>query len=180
MISSIIFLAGVHGVGKGHLATHLGEHFCLESLSASTLIKSERNRPIDSSKVTINPTENQDSLVSAINRLDINSHQIILDGHFVLLTDDGFFEVPLDTFKQIPIDFVILKTLDPSTISHRIKKRDGCTINVDALSTLQSLEVKQAHAITKSLNIPLVVIDNDNYDEAVASLKDHITLTTNN
>jgi adenylate kinase len=165
MNARIIFLAGIHGVGKGSLADYLSKKLVVPNYSASSLIKLEKNKPVDSSKRVLEPTENQDFLVKAINNLDTNKQSIILDGHFVLLTSDGFFNVPNSTFKALSIDFIVLKTLDEKVVQKRLLLRDGDAPEISVLQSLQAREVDRAKEVSLFLNIEIMRVDTDYYDD---------------
>jgi len=165
MNARIVFLAGVHGVGKGSLADYLSKKYVVPNYSSSTLIKLEKNKPVASFKRVLGPTENQDYLVKALNKLDTNSKRIILDGHFVLLTAEGFFEVPFSLFECLPIDSIILKTLDENIIYNRLLLRDGNAPEIDALRELQTREIERAKEVASLLKVNLIVVDSDNYED---------------
>mgnify|MGYP000210710757 CR=1 FL=1 len=165
MNARIIFLAGVHGVGKGGLADYLSKKLVVPNYSSSSLIESEKNKPVDSSKRVLEPTENQDFLVKAIGNLDTGKKAIILDGHFVLLTSDGYFDVPMSTFKALSIDFIVLKTLDEGVIQKRLLLRDGEAPEISVLQSLQAREVGRAKEVASLLKIKIMRIDTDCYDD---------------
>lgn len=164
MNARIIFLSGIHGVGKGSLADYLSKKLVVPNYSSSSLIKLEKNKPVDSSKRVLEPTENQDFLVKAIRRLDTDKQTIILDGHFVLLTSDGFFNVPIATFKTLPIDLIILKVLGEEVIQERLLLRDGEAPSIEILKEHQDKEIAQAKNISRFLKIELIIIETDEYE----------------
>lgn len=165
MNTGVIFLAGIHGVGKGSLAGFLGERLELPRYSASSLIKAEKNKPVDLSKYVLEPELNQDFLVKSVRSLDVDKKLIILDGHCVLLNQDGFFDVPISTFQALPIVTIILKTLNADVIHQRLILRDNEAPELEVLEELQNREIKKANEIASMLDVKLLLVDGDNYED---------------
>jgi len=166
-----IFIAGSHGVGKGHLSEYLIREFAYPSFSASALIKKEKDRPIDSQKITIDAAENQDFLIMAMKRIVTKSEAVFVDGHFSLRVKNGFFDVPKQTFQDMNLCAIILKIADKEIIKCRLIQRDGECLSVDVIEELQIREVNAANSVANSLNIPLFLLEDDNYESVVAWLK---------
>lgn len=85
----IIFVGGVHGVGKTTLCDDLAAKFNIEHFSASTLIAREKEEEHLRSKRVDNIAKNQDHLVVAINKYFNSTSWYLLDGHFCLLNKDN-------------------------------------------------------------------------------------------
>ncbi|MGL1957707.1 MAG: ATP-binding protein [Colwellia sp.] len=158
----IIFVAGVHGVGKGTISNILTNKYQLEAFSASSLIKNEKKSKVDINKVVQEPKENQDHLSNAIKKLTTHSSIILLDGHFCLNTADGIFKVLTSTFESLSLDAVFLITEKPSVIFERLLKRDGNSMGVELIEVLQKEEILQAKFITSYLKIPLIISKSGN------------------
>ena len=155
----IIFIAGVHGVGKGVIADLITKKYQLEAYSSSSLIKSEKKAKVDINKIVQDPSENQDFLSLAINKLTPNSSAILLDGHFCLNTENGIFKVPTSTFEALDLEAIFLIKEAPRVIHERLLKRDGEAMNLELIENLQKEEVIQAGIISSNLCIPLIVSD---------------------
>jgi len=153
---NVIFISGVHGVGKGTLGQKLSSYFGYPIFSASTLIKKEKNAEVDKNKVVIDADKNQDYLISALNKLNINSDFIILDGHFCLQGDKGIIEIPLGTYKGINLSAVILLVDKPSAIYERLYSRDNTALDLKVLQHLQDGEKEHARFVVDSLNVPII------------------------
>jgi adenylate kinase len=153
----VIFLAGVHGVGKGTAANILSKKYKLKVFSASELIRKEKKSIVDVNKVVKGASENQDHLTSAVKNLKVNVPTILLDGHFCLNSENGIFRVPENTFNKLNLKAVFLLCEQPELISERLLSRDGSALSVKSIETLQNEEVKQAKHITTLLNIPLYI-----------------------
>ncbi|MBZ6987667.1 AAA family ATPase, partial [Klebsiella pneumoniae] len=89
----LIFIAGVHGVGKGYLCSFAKDDFGVTHVSASELIKNNSNIKFDNSKLTTTPDKNQSILLTALNALKSKVSNILLDGHFTLINKNGDIEV---------------------------------------------------------------------------------------
>jgi len=170
-----ILVAGVHGVGKTHLASQLPEHLGLMHTSASKLIKSERALPswaID--KRASDVEANQAALVAAVARYNKAGIRLILDGHFVLLNIKGeFSRLGADVFKALSLEGVILLEADAHTIADRIRERDGRESDVDHTVRFIAEERSQAQLVCNALKIPLIILEepsNDTFAKAIVDI----------
>lgn len=77
----MIFLAGIHGVGKGVLSKEIEEKTGIKSYSASELMQEQGNMSFNVNKRANNISKNQDYLVEAIRNKNL-SGRYILNGHF--------------------------------------------------------------------------------------------------
>ena len=168
-----IFIAGPHGSGKGHLSKFLEKSLNIPSFSASNLIKQEKNRPIDIDKIAIDAGNNQDYLILAMEKIVTNSKLVMIDGHFSLLISNGFFDVPESTFEKMNLSCIVLKTADAELIQSRLSNRDGKTMDIVNINELQMREVARAKEISENLEVPLLILPNDNYTDAVDWIKLH-------
>lgn len=156
MTFEVIFISGIHGVGKGTLGEKLSSHYGFPIYSASNLIKKEKNAEVDKNKVVIDADKNQDHLISSLSKLNITSKYIFLDGHFCLQGDKGVIEIPLNTFKGIKLSAVVLLVDDPSEISKRLHSRDNSALNSEVLHILQESEINHAEFVVGKLSIPMI------------------------
>ena len=173
MSREVIFIAGVHGVGKGVLSGEISEKLSLPHYTASDLIKREKGGVTDIEKKVKDADENQDYLVSAINRLPSKENLIILDGHFCLHSGGGIYVVPLKTFQNIPLKRIVLLVDNEEDIYSRIHRRGGAALSVSVIENLQRKEVEQAKLVAHSLNIPLYVSGIGKTLEIIEWLKSH-------
>ena len=82
---SIIFLAGVHGVGKGFLGAPVASSMGIAHLTASQLIRAEKGQVTwGTDKKTSDLDNNQLALIRAVAQRRLTHPAILLDGHFVL------------------------------------------------------------------------------------------------
>ena len=151
----VIFVAGVHGVGKCYLINLLKENFHIWSLSASEIIKHEKQKKIDSCKLVLDADDNQDHLIKGLNDLDIKQETLILDGHFCLQNSTGRYNVPLSTFNNINIKTIFLLTEEVDVIHKRLLTRDGKSLNKEIIFNLQEDEKIRAEYIADKLNVSI-------------------------
>ncbi|HQQ74047.1 MAG TPA: ATP-binding protein [Pseudomonadales bacterium] len=161
---NIIFLAGVHGVGKGFISDRICKNLSLPKFSASTLIKKQKNAPVDQNKNVIDAEKNQDHLIDALNSLHIHDGAILLDGHFCLSSSSGIIEVPISTFNSMQLKGVVLLTADPELIHQRLTSRDGKAMDVKMIASLQTSEIARAKTVSNILDVPLFISGQDQLD----------------
>jgi adenylate kinase len=157
---SIIFLAGVHGVGKGFLGAPVANSLGISHLTASQLIREERGQAtwgID--KKTSDLDDNQLALVRAVSQRRLIHRGILLDGHFVLRNAQGAL-TPLETkvFKELRLTGVIVLTEESNIIASRLAIRDKGEADVHAITELAKAESAHAEAVCHELGLPLTEI----------------------
>jgi adenylate kinase len=169
---SVIFLAGVHGVGKGFIGAPVAQALGVSHFTASQLIREEKGQAtwgID--KKTSELDDNQLALIRSIGQKRLKHGSILLDGHFVLRNVQGILN-PLETyvFKELRLTGVILLTEESNVIASRLAMRDKGETDVDAISKLAEAESAHAQVVCRELRLPLVVI----YSPTVKSVRDAI------
>ncbi|EFB71506.1 hypothetical protein PROVRUST_07246 [Providencia rustigianii DSM 4541] len=151
----LIFIAGVHGVGKGYLCKKYVENNKAIHKSASQLIREYGQIELPTSKLTENIDRNQLILLAAIDNLTQNGCMLLLDGHFALVSKDGIItEIEIDVFERLNPDGVILLQNDIGLITQRITERDSNAIQYDINSLIEH-ETNNAKKICTDLDIPL-------------------------
>ncbi len=174
----MIFLGGVHGVGKTSMCEGVVEKFGIQVISASSIIRAERAYPsLDSRTAVMNVGGNQGLLIRGVQRLitDAPGHYL-LDGHFALRTLDGNIEeIAVDVFQSIGVGGLICLVDESSAIAQRLATRDGEEHDVDAISQLQAAELSSADFLSRTLGIHLKVVrafDELAFEEALRALLD--------
>lgn len=156
-----IFVAGIHGVGKTYLAKRLPAQSGLMRTSASTLIKEERALPDwNADKRVADVDANQVALAQAVTRHNAAGTALLLDGHFVLLGQDGQF-IPLgaEVFKALNLSAVVLIEAPPDVVAGRVTQRDYLHRSQTWLADFLARERAQAELVCAELNLPLTVLD---------------------
>lgn len=174
MDTQLIFIAGIHGVGKSTFCDNFETfHSSLECFSASSLIKNYKPNAFTDSKQVPNIDANQDILINALESQEITKDLILLDGHFCLFDRDFIPQkIPQEVFLKLNISIIILLTAPVELIIERMKNRDGKTHSVEQLSKLQDLEISVAKNIAEKLNIPLYILT---YDDISTNLETSIS-----
>lgn len=167
-MARIIFIAGVHGVGKGTVCIKIELLTGFPHYSASSLIKSIKNSDVDKNKVVIDASKNQDDLLTAIAQLGAKTEYILIDGHFCLQTRSGIFDIPISTFKGMDLAGILLLTDDISEIHRRLHNRDGKSLDENTLGELQDREKIRAKYIAEKLDVPMSEAKIHNFDDIQA------------
>tara|TARA_R110002167_G_scaffold116423_1_gene291507 strand:- start:1539 stop:2093 length:555 start_codon:yes stop_codon:yes gene_type:complete len=156
---NIIFIAGVHGVGKSTFCDSLSLKTEAFPISASTLIK--RSIALNNGKIVDNVNKNQNALIEQLSQLDIREDTILLDGHFCLIDKNkNISDVPIQTFVSIDPTLILLLKCDAQRIQDRLSERDGAEVfDKYLIDELQKYETNRARLISKTINVPIIEID---------------------
>lgn len=153
----MIFISGIHGVGKTYFCNRIKEELNIESYSASNLIFQKKGQAFFKDKLVENIDDNQHLLLEALKDLRHNKKEFILDGHFCLLDSDGeITRIPNKTFYELRPDSVILLTEKPEIIADRRLKRDGISQEINKIQEFQNAERIYATEISQILDIPFI------------------------
>lgn len=167
----IIFVGGIHAVGKGTVCKELAEKFNFEHLSASQVLKWDEISDSKNKKVQ-NFTTTQDRLLTNLNRIVKPNEKYLLDGHFTLLNSNGEPEkIDEATFIGIQPKSIILLTCETKIIFERLKQRDDSIYKLSVLEKMQQMEVEHANYISKKLEIPLFTVIDGNTSSVIEYLK---------
>lgn len=128
--------------------------------SASALIKEERALPSwDSDKRVADVDMNQVALAQAVTRRNVDGQALLLDGHFVLLGQDGqFIPLGVEVFKALKLRAVVLIEAPTDVVAGRIAKRDELHRDLTWLSDFMLKEKSQAELVCTALSLPLTVL----------------------
>lgn len=172
---SVIFLAGVHGVGKGFLGAPVAEELGISHMTASQLIREEKGHASWASDKRVSELDdNQDALIRAVAKRRIVSPDILLDGHFVLRGVSGeMVRLAQRVFSELQLSGVILLTEEASTISQRLIERDGIIVNPISIAELAAEEMLHAQTVCRALNMPISIL----HKPTAKILADSITAT---
>lgn len=159
---SIVFIGGVHGVGKSTFCEHIAEHTGMRWLTASALIKTEKQSAITAgSKSVVDPIGNQELLLRGIhNYMRPDQGGVLLDGHFTLLNAAGeIVSIDTDVFFRLGLKRIIVLRDDDAAICIRLRERDGQDRSISETSAHQDAEIKQACEVATKLCIPVLLIN---------------------
>ena len=148
MKRQIIFVSGVHGVGKTTLCKKIASRYKIEHFSASNLIAKEKAEEHLQNKQVENITGNQDFLVTAINKYFKNETWYLLDGHFCLLNKNNeITKIPYSTYEGICPRAIILLVDEPENIYTRLNSRDSIKHDLSLLRSFQEQERRRQYLL---------------------------------
>jgi adenylate kinase len=167
MSCQVVFIGGIHGVGKSYFCSKLQNKLNIAYYSASEIIKKYKNFLSTNKKVSdIEMLDNQQLLIQGLNYIKKSNEKLLLDGHFVLLDkNDNIIRIPQDTFEYINPQKIILFIDTPQNIYQRLLDRDNKTYDVNLLDDMQQEEINQAKIVAKQLKIPCIIIDINELDD---------------
>ena len=175
-MKNIIFVGGIHGVGKSTLCKEACKTLKFEYLSASGLLKWAEVNNNKKNKEVENLDRNQDMLINGLINF-VNSGDIyMLDGHFCLLNKKkSICKIPISTFESINPLAIITITEEISTILSRLKERDEISYDYNLLNEMQKLEIEYAKEIAKHLDIGYYEYKNHNFLVSINEFNQFIT-----
>ncbi len=167
MCNKIIFIGGVHGVGKGTLCEELVQRCPVVHLSSSELINWSEMNDDPCNKLVGNVSKTQDRLVEGLHNALHPNCNYLLDGHFCLLTDEqDFSDVPFETFEAISPCAIILVTCNPQIICERLNSRDKKFYSTELIDKMQNAEIERCMDISRRLNVECIIITSEQIEEA--------------
>lgn len=149
----IIFISGVHGVGKSTLCSKINQKFGLPFYSASSLIKELKNSAVDVNKQVVDAEKNQDYLIMALDNLNTQAVTILLDGHFCLFGSSGIVDIPIKTFESMQLSSIVAMHDSPEKIYQRLVERDGKSLSIQIIDDLQIRELRMAEYTANQLRV---------------------------
>lgn len=157
----IVFVGGVHGVGKSTCCQKASERSGLPWHTASALIKAERQSSIVArSKEVLDAMENQELLIRGVHNLrKAGNKRIILDGHFTLLKSNvSITTVEINVFIKLGLEKIVVFRDDPASICNRLQERDKQDWSISMVGAHQEAEIQQAYIVASNLNIPICTL----------------------
>ena len=168
--SKIIFVGGIHAVGKGTLFEKICKQTGFVHLTASEILKwTEISKP--NNKKVNNTQATQDRLIAGLDKVLKKNESYLLDGHFCLLNSEAEVEkVPIETFEKIAPKLIAIITAEVNLIKERLEKRDKREYSFDLLKSMQTFEKEYAQQILSKLKVPFVEIKEGNYQSLIEIL----------
>ncbi len=168
----IFFIAGAHAVGKSTICGVYAKENAFIHKSASALISEEKGHDFNLDKKTLTPEENQTFLISKLSEISESGSDLLLDGHFVLVGNQGeLIELKIEVFKDMKLDGVILIECEDEKIEERFKNR-GAPLHYSP-SELRKAERKNAIEICETLSIPFLILNeptNEDFSDALKKI----------
>jgi len=154
----MIFVSGIHGVGKSYFCNLVKEATSIEIYSASSLITDKKQSGFAKDKLIHDIDDNQNFLLLAVDELKTSGKNFILDGHFCILNSSGQVQrISYDIFEILKPDAIVLLIEDPRIIVSRRKKRDGIEVTVESVECFQREEWLYANEVAKRIGAKLFV-----------------------
>jgi adenylate kinase len=159
-LSGLIFISGVHGVGKTTFCNELVNTYQIPAYSASRIISELKNQNFPSDKLIPDIDVNQALLIESLKDVKAREKTFILDGHFCLINEKGTIsKIPETIFLKIgPIAFIVV-TDTISNIVQRLKNRDNLDYELSFIEQFQDEEINHAKFLADKLDIPLFIYD---------------------
>ncbi len=170
MFDNIVFIGGIHGVGKSTICRQICARTKLKYLSASELLRwKEINSEAENKKVTNIPATQDRLMIGLANSIERNKFYL-LDGHYCLLNNQNeIVNVPLDTFRQINPISLNLIIGDITEIKNKLEKRDNIVYDQDLLRSMQESELYYANHLSKTLGVTLNIGTQNDFSELLTS-----------
>lgn len=169
----IVFVGGIHGVGKTTLCKKISNELALEHYSSSELISKLKAKNISKDKKVNDISGNQNILLQSVNKYLSEEKLYLLDGHFCLLDSYGCVtKIPFDTFKHLCLEAIIVLVDDESKISERLMGRDTRLYPISLVKQFQTDEIQYAKEVAEYLNIKYKIINvSTDFNEALLFIK---------
>lgn len=162
-MGKLIFVGGIHGVGKGTICNKICDQTNFSHLSSSDVLRwneiSEKNN-----KRVVSIANSQKRLIEGLEELRQTHKSYLLDGHFCLFNEHGDIKtVSQNTFDLINPEAIVVVTDSINIILSRLNQRDGRNYNTLVLEEMQEMELIQGRSIALTLGIPFLEIKNGKY-----------------
>lgn len=158
MRNNIVFVGGIHGVGKNTLCRRVSSYLNIPHISSSEILKwKEVNKNTD--KRVENIQKNQDKFIEGFKNIVSLDKYYLIDGHFCLLTRDNLIQrIPFDTFVTINPGLIVVMIEKSEIIYQRLLERDNKEYDIVLLERMQLEEITYAREVAKALDVPCIEI----------------------
>lgn len=171
----IIFMGGIHGVGKNYLLDTIADKIQLEVLTASEVLNWNKYSNSSKEKCVKSISDTQDKLINNLNSITTDDKIYLLIGHFCLLNEHKQIErIPLTTFMKLAPISLYVKIADPKKIYDRLQIRDNKLWSIKLIEEMQQEEIKYAKELSEYLSCPLHIIEDDQSDLVLNFLNEEI------
>ncbi len=160
---NIVFIGGIHGVGKGTICKEISNESGLIHLTASQVLKWNEISKSDN-KLVDNISTTQERLILGLKNLIEKDKQYLLDGHYCLINSKGIpSKIEEETFDYINPRIVAIVIDDIEKVVERLEKRDKRKYDSKILNELQEMEIEYAKYLSNKYSVPYIEIWNSNY-----------------
>jgi adenylate kinase len=160
-MTNIVFIGGIHGVGKGTLCEKVCKDLNLHHLSASEVLKWEEISEKEN-KLVKDFSLTQNRLITNLHQIVKENERYVIDGHYCLLNKENVPEkIDFDTFRKLnPFAFVIIVD-DVQKIKRRLENRDNREYDFELLLRFQELELEYSIELAEQLNKPHLTLKSE-------------------
>lgn len=164
-MNNIIFIGGIHGVGKGTLCKKICADLGLQHLSASEVLKwdeiSEKKN-----KIVADFSLSQNRLIRNLQQhIDVKC-KYILDGHYSLLNSSRTPErIEFKTFELLNPFALSIVVDDVQEIKYRLEQRDKREYDYELLSKFQQIELQYSIDLARKLKKPHLILKKEEGDK---------------
>jgi Archaeal adenylate kinase len=159
-LSELIFIGGIHGVGKTTLCNEIVNIYQIPAFSASRIISELKNQNFPSDKLIPDIDVNQALLIEGLKNTKSKEQLFILDGHFCLINENrSISKIPETVFQQIGPTACIVVIDNVNSIIRRLKTRDNIDYEPAFIKHFQDEEINHAISLANTLNIPYHIYD---------------------
>lgn len=157
---NIIFVGGIHGVGKTTLCKKISSELSIEYFSSSELISKLDSQRVNDDKIAHDIKDNQNILLDAVQQFLYKDRIYLLDGHFCLIdSEHSIKQIPLNTYESLGIKEIILLCNDEEIILKRLKDRDNKEYSLEFIEKFQQNEIDYAQYVANKIRVPITTID---------------------
>jgi adenylate kinase len=155
----MIFVGGIHGVGKTTICKRIQKELNLPFYSSSLLISEKKGETFFDKKIK-GIDNNQDFLLEAVEEIKNTNKEFLLDGHFCLLNEEGEIKkISKEIFYKLKPTFILLIIDAPEAIVNKLNMRDGSSFDKNFVELFQESEIEYCNTIASELKIPIGVIN---------------------
>lgn len=160
MHHNIIFIGGIHGVGKGTICSKIQREIDLKHLSASEVLKWSEVSPDPTNKLVKDIPDTQQRLIRGLERVVEPAQRYILDGHFCLFDSNGKVSpIPVETFMKISPILLSVVICDAGIVAERLQARDNKKYDALIIEKMQKIELEHAQLVADKLNVDLIKVE---------------------
>lgn len=172
---AIIFVSGIHAVGKTTFCSQVSQQLRLPHYSCSDLIKANSSY-IEQQKRLNEIDKNQDVLSQAIKN-QTNDPHFILDGHFCLVDKSNSIKTICEsTFITMHPSLIINIIADPKIVVDRLIKRGDKSFSIDFIKNFMDAETARANYIASLIDIPIYTQATiEDTSQAINTVKKHLS-----
>ena len=179
MNQPIVFVGGIHGVGKTTISRQLAELLGAGHVTAGALIRETADPGTTvtvgaGNKAVPHVDDNQTLLLRGLEsyraRNGHTARPLLLDGHFSLLDPNGdVVEVPVEVFAAIGPVAVLLIEATHATVHRRLVERDAEAPSPERISALAHRERARATEVSVFLKVPMWIVSGEEAPEREAA-----------